>query len=46
MTVGTLRRRLAAAYDWALAVDWTAPAAVARAWYVSAEKREPRLGER
>ncbi|MEC9217048.1 MAG: hypothetical protein VX647_07545 [Pseudomonadota bacterium] len=46
MTVGTLRRRLAAAYDWALAVDWTAPAAAARAWYVSAEKREPRLGER
>ena len=46
MTVVELRRRLADVYDWALAVDWTAPAAAARAWYVSAEKREPRLGQR
>ena len=28
MAVGDLRRRLADVYDWALAVDWTAPAAL------------------
>jgi len=33
-------------YDWALALDLGAPHAQARFWYVSAEKEEPRLGER
>lgn len=30
----------------ALTTDWTAPEACARVWYTSAEKLEPRLGER
>lgn len=30
----------------ALSTDWTAPEACARIWYTSAEKLEPRLGER
>ncbi|MEP3846001.1 MAG: hypothetical protein ABJM43_11745 [Paracoccaceae bacterium] len=33
-------------YDWALGIDWTDRNTCARAWYVSAEKQEPRLGER
>jgi hypothetical protein len=46
MRVGDLRAAIRAHYGWALATDWTTPEAVARAWYVSAEKLEPRLGER
>ena len=38
--------QLTATYDWALRLDWTQPTVDARAWYVSAEKLEPRLGER
>jgi len=33
-------------YGWALSIDWTAPDAQARVWYVSEAKLEPRLGER
>ncbi|MEP6064807.1 MAG: hypothetical protein ABJ246_03150 [Paracoccaceae bacterium] len=33
-------------YDWALGMDWTDRNTCARAWYVSQEKQEPRLGER
>ena len=33
-------------YGWALKIDWTSPDSLARVWYVSAEKLEPRLGER
>ena len=33
-------------YKWALDLDWSEPANTARAWYVSEEKLEPRLGER
>jgi hypothetical protein len=33
-------------YDYALALDWHESANNARVWYVSAEKLEPRLGER
>ena len=33
-------------YSWALAIDWSQRSADARAWYTSAEKLEPRLGER
>lgn len=33
-------------YDWALKIDWTAQENTARAWYISQEKLEPRLGER
>ncbi len=46
MSVGALREALERAYGWALKVDWDAPQAQARVWYVSAEKLEPRLGER
>jgi len=46
MPVETLRRCLDDHYDWALGIDWTADAANARAWYVSEEKLEPRLGQR
>jgi hypothetical protein len=33
-------------YAWALAVDFDAPESLARFWYVSEDKEEPRLGER
>jgi hypothetical protein len=33
-------------FPWALETDWTASEATARAWYVSEEKLEPRLGQR
>ncbi|MBS9717846.1 hypothetical protein ACFFUT_10005 [Pseudohalocynthiibacter aestuariivivens] len=33
-------------YGWAKKIDWQSHAAQARAWYVSEEKLEPRLGER
>ncbi|WP_108813994.1 hypothetical protein [Loktanella sp. Alg231-35] len=46
MSVGKLKTVLDDAYDWALDVDWNAKEHCARAWYVSAEKLEPRLGER
>ncbi len=46
MPVGQLRAVLADVYGWALALDWGAQTTQARVWYVSAEKLEPRLGER
>lgn len=33
-------------YGWALKIDWAAAENIARVWYVSEEKLEPRLGER
>ncbi|MGR3713394.1 MAG: hypothetical protein ACU0A6_09770 [Shimia sp.] len=46
MSVAHLRRLIENSFGWALNVDWDDPAACARAWYVSEEKLEPRLGER
>jgi len=46
MSVEALRGLILQHYSWALEMDWAARDAVARAWYVSAEKLEPRLGER
>ncbi|MGR3464594.1 hypothetical protein [Limimaricola sp.] len=46
MSVARLRDILERDYAWALGIDWHRPEAQARAWYVSAEKLEPRLGER
>ena len=46
VTVADTRTALADRYGWALALDWSAPDAQARIWYTSAEKLEPRLGER
>ncbi len=33
-------------YGWAIETDWTDHESIARVWYVSQEKLEPRLGER
>lgn len=46
MTVARLRDILENDYAWALGIDWDNREAQARAWYVSAEKLEPRLGDR
>lgn len=45
-TIGALRASLTDTYGELLTRDYTAPEECARAWYVSAEKLEPRLGER
>ena len=46
MTVDELRAHLESIYDWALEIDFEAPAAREHVWYVSEEKLEPRLGPR
>jgi hypothetical protein len=46
MKIGDLRALLKDIYGWAIETDWATPASKARAWYVSEEKLEPRLGER
>ncbi len=46
MSIGTVQQILAQVYDWALQLDWAEKDSCARAWYVSEEKLEPRLGER
>ncbi|MBR9843738.1 MAG: hypothetical protein GYB25_11280 [Rhodobacteraceae bacterium] len=46
MPVGEVIALLEESFGWALEVDWSAPENCARAWYVSEEKLEPRLGER
>jgi len=46
MSIAALRMLLEENYRWALSLDWRGRASSARAWYVSAEKLEPRLGER
>lgn len=46
MRIDAVRGILRDAYGWALPLDWSTPQNCARAWYVSAEKLEPRLGER
>lgn len=46
MTIAALRRVLRDTYQWALDIDFSDPANTARFWYVSAEKLEPRLGDR
>lgn len=45
-TIAAVRAAMVDHYDWALKMDWTTDTASARVWYVSAEKLEPRLGER
>lgn len=46
MTVAELGALMDAHCHWAEAIDFGDPAAQARFWYVSAEKLEPRMGER
>lgn len=46
MPVGEVRGLIERSFDWALKIDWQARENCARAWYVSEEKLEPRMGER
>ncbi|WP_299478862.1 hypothetical protein [uncultured Roseibium sp.] len=46
MPVSAVRALLQECFGWALDLDWSDPANCARAWYVSEEKLEPRMGER
>ncbi|MFP7674558.1 hypothetical protein ACG74X_14505 [Marivita sp. S0852] len=46
MKIRDLRHILETDYAWALSIDFSTPENVARFWYVSEEKLEPRLGER
>lgn len=46
MSIGAIRSRIENDFGWALTTDWDAHESFARAWYVSEEKLEPRLGER
>lgn len=46
MSIGVARSLLERSFGWALSIDWTLRENCARLWYVSAEKLEPRLGER
>jgi hypothetical protein len=46
MPIGQVRRLLSEVFGWAFDIDWTDPRMTARAWYVSEEKLEPRLGQR
>ncbi|MGI9421815.1 MAG: hypothetical protein ACR2PA_01320 [Hyphomicrobiaceae bacterium] len=46
MSLDRLQAIIENVYSWALEVDWSSPDSLARVWYVSEEKLEPRLGER
>lgn len=46
MSVAQCRALIEKSFGWAFDIDWTAKENRARAWYVSEEKLEPRLGER
>ncbi|MEM1079300.1 MAG: hypothetical protein AAGI09_12300 [Pseudomonadota bacterium] len=46
MSIADVRTLLDRSFGWARATDWDAPENCARAWYVSEEKLEPRMGER
>mgnify|MGYP007022654661 CR=1 FL=1 len=46
MTVGMVCQLIETAFGWTIDTDWQAKENCARAWYVSEEKLEPRLGER
>jgi len=46
MSLAELTKLIQKNYTWALSLDWNEKDQSARAWYVSEEKLEPRLGER
>ena len=46
MSVERMKKLIACNYEWALNTDYDCTDAIARFWYVSEEKLEPRLGER
>lgn len=45
-SVGELKSLFGGLYDWTADIDFSENNAIARVWYVSEEKLEPRLGER
>ena len=46
MSCAAMRKLIDEVYGWALAMDFSRKGSQARFWYVSADKLEPRLGER
>ena len=46
MRLSRLRQMMDTAYSWTIGIDYSQNDALARVWYVSEEKLEPRLGER
>ena len=46
MRLSRLRQMMDTAYSWTKGIDYSQNDALARVWYVSEEKLEPRLGER
>ncbi|MEX0277491.1 MAG: hypothetical protein AB3N19_08225 [Ruegeria sp.] len=46
MPICDVKQMIKGTFGWALDLDWSATENCARAWYVSEEKLEPRLGER
>ncbi|MEX0308082.1 MAG: hypothetical protein AB3N12_11925 [Ruegeria sp.] len=46
MSVENVRDQIRSSFGWAIEMDWDSSEHCARAWYVSEEKLEPRLGER
>ena len=46
MPLSEAKSLIETAFAWTRDIDWSAKPACARAWYVSEEKLEPRLGER
>lgn len=46
MSCAEVRGLIERDFDWVKKLDWQARENIARAWYVSAEKLEPRMGER
>ena len=46
MPLSRLRQMMDTAYNWTKGIDYSQNDALARVWYVSEEKLEPRLGER
>ena len=45
-SIGDIRKQLNEVYGWIFNIDWECTDSNSRAWYVSQEKLEPRLGER
>ncbi|MCF6444958.1 hypothetical protein [Nereida sp. MMG025] len=45
-SITDMQQMIAADWDWAVKIDYDAPADCAQFWYVSEEKLEPRLGNR
>lgn len=46
MSIAQTMALIQQSHGWAIDLDWSKPENCARAWYVSQEKLEPRLGER